>query len=110
MLVGLKDPWKDMAGFQLYGWHHINDHLEVFQAIQKKFNINFTLQDIYPFPLTDWKNWLQRHQIMHTQANSILGVAGDDLQTVDFNNATQRAAWVELNFSEHSDWHQSLAI
>ena len=55
-------------------------------------------------------NWLEAHQDIHNQVNAILGIAGNDLTDVDFNNQEQVAAWVWLHAEEHRQAVQKLGI
>lgn len=45
--------------------------------------------------------WMWRHQMVHNQTNALLGIAGNDLTDVDFQDQGQIASWIWLHAQEH---------
>lgn len=45
--------------------------------------------------------WLYQHQVMHQQMDLILGIAGQDLLGLDWDDPDQRSLWITLNADEH---------
>jgi len=55
-------------------------------------------------------SWLYLHQAIHAAQNSVLGIAGNDLSDVDFNNPAQLASWIYLHANEHLQSSQKTGI
>lgn len=56
------------------------------------------------------QRWLFDHQRSHDLINDLLGVTGNDLETVDFTDQKQFRAWLDLHFPEHQSWATALNI
>jgi hypothetical protein len=97
---------------QLNGWSfsHALHHKAILVALQQKTNSKFTEYSLDPFNPDDQQNWLLRHQQMHDDFNSQLGLNGQDLQSVDLNNEKEMQLWTYYNFQEHQAAAQALAI
>lgn len=89
---------------------HRQHHELVRDQIQKQFKVNLPLYLMDPVLPTSRKKWLDDHQQMHDDANSILGIPSSDLTTVDFENPLQKDAWTWYNYIEHRNWASKLLI
>lgn len=63
----------------------------------------FNIQD--PFAR---EAWLRDHQRSHDAINNYLKVSGPDLTELNWNNAAEVQAWVDLNFLDHQQWLTAL--
>lgn len=75
---------------------------------QKSTNLSEYILDPINFQRAD--QFLQNNQQSHNEANSVLGLQGSDLQTVDFGNERQLAAWIAQHYQEHFDLRNVLHI
>ena len=56
---------------------------------------------IYPVQQTSLRDFLEQHQRWHNDMCGALGIAGNDLSNVDFNDEKQKDAWMFLHYQEH---------
>jgi len=97
LLVAPKTP-QDM---QLWALHHRVEHEKIRDRIQALTAINLPEYQIEPIYLKDPRKWLADHQQAHSDMTEITGVQSVDLETVDFSDQKQRAAWAQLHWLEH---------
>lgn len=106
----LNAPVGGAVNLNEWSFAHMQDHLEIIQAIQKKRGINLIRYQLDPFNEHDVNRWLNRHQQSHDDFNSVLGLNGVDLQTTDFKDDKDIQSWTHLNFMEHRSARLALAI
>lgn len=106
----LNRPFVSEKEKEYWSWAHWQHHLEIAQAIQAQFGSNLTLYPLYPIPIKNLDSWLLRHQQYHDDMNSVLGLNGVDLQTVNFKQEKEAKIWVQFNFNEHRDAATKLRI
>lgn len=106
----LNTPVGGSRNINEWAFSHAQDHLEIIQAIQAKKGLRLTQFQLDPLNTNDLNQWLNRHQQTHDDMNSALSLIGVDLETVDFENDKEREAWTLLNFMEHRNVRQALAI
>ena len=85
-------------------------HNQVNRAIftqKSKQMISLPLRPLVPADVT---GWALRHYAMHSQVNSTLGTAGNDLAVLDFENPEQLASWGFLHATEHRTWNITLGL
>jgi len=110
--MGLPDiyyPPPGDDGWREYWFNHYNDHLEIVQAIQKR-GVPLTVYIINPWDSDDKDSILERHQQFHNDMDQVLGIAGNDLSTLDFKKQNEVQAWIQLNYQEHLSAHTILDI
>lgn len=93
-------PQTEQA-FAEFSFSNYDEHRKIYAAIQRDFAISLQEYIIEPLPLFDFSNWAYRHQLMHNLQNQVLGIAGNDLTSVDFSKPDQLAAFIWLHASEH---------
>ena len=111
--MGLPDlfyPPDGADGWREFWFNHFQDHLEIVQAIQKKAGIPLTVYIITPWNDQDAESILESHQQYHNDMDQVLGIAGNDLSSVDFKKANELKSWVYLNYQEHMSAHSILDI
>ena len=86
-------------------------HRDVDQRLFELFNVNLEEFPLDPFQPKDMsRTWGLQHQIMHNNVNALLGVAGNDLTEVNWDDEGQRSAWIFLDFAEHQQWADILGV
>lgn len=80
---------------------HLAHHQAINTGIKVSRNIVPMLFQIYPFNPKDAPNWLLQHQEQHNLQNAILGIGGQDLSILDFNDRKSIDAWTYLHWTEH---------
>lgn len=113
MLAALLDIPPGQAGMNTFLWQHGNDHLEILQGVQAQFQIQLVERPLYILNVKDEidvQTWLELHQQSHDDFDSVLGIVGNDLTSVDFKNPQQVKAWIWLNAQEHQNARQILEI
>lgn len=106
----LNSPGGGGRNLNEWAFSHAQDHLEIIQAIQAKKSVALPFYQIDPLNEHDLNQWLNRHQQMHDDFNSVMLINGVDLQNVDFSDKKERSSWTLLNFQEHRDVRDALAI
>lgn len=84
-----------------WSFAHAAHHRDIIRVIYEISGIALPEYLLDPFDPAGKTNWEYTHQVMHTQMNAILGVAGNDLLSLDWADENKRAAWVLLCASEH---------
>lgn len=56
---------------------------------------------LYPLDLNYLGLWLYQHQVMHSQMDAILGIAGYNLLELDWTDPDQLNDWISFNVDEH---------
>ena len=110
MLANLYNTWKDDAGLQRFSFSNNDEHLSINRAILARFNQLLPVYVLDPINTHDPNTWLNVHQIVHNLQNQILGIVGNDLSDVDFQNPEQMASWVWLHAQEHYQASNILGI
>lgn len=96
----------------IWSFANADHHLDVLNAIAKQKNIllaRYLLDPIPDQPL-GMESWLQTHQQAHNDINGVLGVKGNDISDVEFNNEAQVLAWTWLHATEHYQWANILGV
>ncbi len=106
----LNNPFQGGPVAESWFFSHANDHLEILQALQKKFSVPFISYTLYPYNPLEQQDWLIRHQSMHNAFNGYLGYDGTDLNRVDFSDPNQQQDWISQNYTEHYSARVALGI
>lgn len=64
--------------------------------------------DPIPFDQRNIVTWAELHQAVHSQQDSVLGVSGVDLTSLDLSQPERVRIWIELHAREHQ--YMSLAV
>lgn len=91
----------DVEEFNLWSFAHMSHHRDIIRLI---YQTNGTRLDEYvidPFDPLDMGNWPYLHQTMHQQFDAVLGIAGYDLQGIDWEDEGVVRDW----FAKHSNEH-----
>ena len=104
------EPPPAETGWQEWLFNHARDHQEIINALKDQFNATLPLYNLDQFNSDSPDIWMQQHQQAHNDMNGALGIAGNDLETVDWKKKNEVAAWFFLNYSEHQAVRSTLNI
>lgn len=91
-----------------WSFAHMAHHRDIIEFIRLQKSIVLPEYILDPMDTTDLGTFANQHQNMHNAFNSILGLAGNDLTDVNWQDRGQREAWIWLNFVEHQNASNSL--
>lgn len=103
-LAQVKLPAPTPRGLDEWSFAHLAHHNAIRQAMERAHGIALPQRQIWPI---DFENpasvqvFLSQHQEMHSDFESILGIQGNDLANVDFNDEKARDSWFYLNWQSH---------
>lgn len=80
---------------------HQAHHRDIIRIIYERTLIALPEYRIDPMNPDDMDTWSTNHQQMHNDMNGILGLAGFNLDDVDWKDRGQLASWTALHFTEH---------
>jgi hypothetical protein len=104
MLASLLNIFSTPEEQAEWSFAHQDQHMKINNAIFEKNGTELPLYDLDPMPDPKDPNlgaWAYNHQAAHTDFDGILGIAGDDLTSVDFSKQDQVESWIRLHFFEH---------
>lgn len=88
-------------GLLTWSFAHMAHHRDIIHAIFIKDKIKLIEFPLDPMPLDNLGVWGYNHQAMHSQMDQVLNISPFDLTDVNWQDPTQRAEWIWLNFQEH---------
>ena len=100
---------------QLKQWSFVNAaaHADIirliFQTTGQRLD-SYVLDPFNPKDPVSMQPWLYQHAVMHQQMDAILGIAGYNLEDVDFTNDGSLAGWIESHAVEHMQAGQILKL
>lgn len=89
------------SNLQQWSFAHMAHHRDIVRVIYEQTGIALPEYLLDPFDPANRANWDYTHQVMHQQMNLLIGVQGNDLLGLDWEDENKRAAWILLNGSEH---------
>lgn len=98
------------TGWQEWVFNHARDHQEIIDAVRVKKNIILPYYNLDQFNPDSPTVWLEAHQQAHSDMNVIFGIAGNDIESLDFKKPNEVQAWLWLNFQEHNGVRSHLKI
>ncbi len=110
MLVQLLNVPQNEGDWNSWSQNHRLIHDQVRQAIQAKGGPNLASFVLDPIPLWAFREWLERNQQSHTDANGALGLQSTDLLELDPRDQQQVADWVYYHWIEHQNMNLALGI
>lgn len=101
---------NDPRSLEQWALHHAAEHDQVRQAIRTQKLTVIPAHELYPINWKDWEAWAMRHQLATNEENGVLGIAGTDLQGVNFRNEKDAAEWHFNHFRDHFARRTALKI
>ena len=84
-----------------WSFAHMAHHRDINAKIYLLVKIALPEYILDPIDPTDTGQWEYQHQIMHDNQNQLLGIQGQDLTGINWNDQRLLTAWIFLNQSEH---------
>jgi hypothetical protein len=109
-LPNIITPPPGPNGWSEFWWNNWIDHQDIQQAIQVQEKLDLEVYVIWPWQDSDTNGLLQSHQEFHDDMNAALGLNGQDLSSINFNDAEAVSAWIWEHYIEHQAAHMALGI
>ena len=100
-LAGIYNVPTNEENLAQWAFSHMAHHRDIIRVVYELTTIALPEYILDPFNPLDRTNWEYTHQVMHQQMNLLIGVEGNDLLGLDWSDENKRAAWIQLNASEH---------
>jgi hypothetical protein len=124
MMASLAALWnypQSPAEFAMWTFNHAATHQDINRFISQQFAPNgqpgsglvlpsYVLDPTDPRDLNATLTWAYQHAIMHQNQNAVLGIAGQDLTELDWQDAEAMAGWFQDHSNEHLQAAQKLGI
>ena len=94
----------------MFSFSNATAHMRMVEIFFSAFGLLADSRPLDPIPESDLNDWMNAHQLAHNYANAVLGLEGNDLSVVNFNNPEELAAWTWLHWQEHRNFSQVLGI
>lgn len=97
-------PSPSHGGFQAWLLHHFQHHQAIIDGLRSQRGIVVPMRMIYrcdPQKPEQLAVFLEQHQQLHVDMDGALGISGNDLSDVDFQDKKQTDAFFWLQFQEH---------
>jgi hypothetical protein len=107
-LAGVLLPSPTKNGWKEWSFHNFQHHQGINLVLQQERGIVSPFYRLWPVGDKDFQDWLAQHQYAHNFFNSALGLAGQDLSSLDLKDRTKRDDWFEVHFLEHLAVAQTL--
>ncbi len=107
VLLNRPTDQQQLANFSFANQNHHDLVVTTLRALGST-QVNRYIMD--PVSLEDMNNFLIRHQQSHNEINGVLGVAGNDLSSVNFRDVNSLESWLQLHFSEHQQWQTKTSV
>jgi len=89
------------AAMQQWSFAHMAHHRDMIRVVKQTLNVELTEFILDPVNLRDPATFLDQHQIMHQQMDALFNISGFDLTEVNWNDTSQRSAWIWQNAQLH---------
>ncbi len=110
MIVDLLNRPKDATQLSSFSFPNQNHHDLVVTALRALGNNNVNRYILDPISDQDMNNFLIRHQQSHNEINGVLGVAGNDLSSLNVKDINNFESWLLLHATEHLQWQNKTGI
>ena len=95
--------------WNIWSLSHAESHRRIISAASRKGK-GLTQYQLDPINFSDVVNFLNRNQQAHIDMNIVAGTKSPDLQSVDFQQQNQLAAWIALHARNHRDVEYALGV
>jgi hypothetical protein len=76
-------------------------HRDINRLIYQRLGITLPEYILDPIDPNNTDVWQYQHQLMHSNMDAVLGIAGNDLLGVDWKNEGLLEAWLFIHLPEH---------
>ena len=101
MLASLFNVPRTDRELAQFSFANNDEHIKIATALQNQKGIYIPSYILDPILPENKDQWLNAHQDIHNYIDNALGIVGNDLSEVDFNNPGQVASWIWLHAQEH---------
>ncbi len=87
-----------------FAYAHLQHHKAIIRVMRETRGIDLPERQLWPIDFDNpasMQVFLSQHQQAHSDFESVLGIQGNDLANVDFNDKKARDSWFFLNWSGH---------
>ncbi len=109
-LASIANTPADQNSTDEWAFSHMAHHRDINRVIYEKYGIEIPEFNLDPFDPNDTGTFSYQHQEMHNLQNAILGISGNDLLDVQWQDEEERAGWIQLNFQEHLQANAILGV
>ena len=101
---------NDVPSLMEWSFNHADHHTNIIRFVlaQKSKTLTPYVRD--PMDPTNMAIWEYQHQIMHNQMNAALGITGQNLTGIDWNDPDDMSWFIDANAAEHLQANQILGI
>jgi hypothetical protein len=103
-LANLLNLPRDRALIGVFSFSNQDSHRKIAAAVfaqMKGMIIPQYVLDPIPLYAGGLLTWGLNHQATHNVQNEILGIQGEDLTSLDFQDEAQLSSWILQHFNEH---------
>lgn len=97
-IYNVPDETEDLSQ---WAFAHMANHRDIIRIIFEVTGIALPEFQLDPFDPANSNTWERTHQTMHQQMNQVLGIDGNNLLGVNWQDKNRRSAWIFLQASEH---------
>ena len=100
-LAAIANVPSTLEELNAWSFAHMAHHRDIIARIYQLQGLvlpEYSLDPIDPLNPTVWE---YSHQAMHNDQNTVLGIQGNDLSSINWQDENELAAWIFLNFNEH---------
>lgn len=100
----MKLPSPTDRGLDEWSFAHLQHHDAIRTVMAQVRGVALPQRQIWPINFEDPASiqvFLSEHQQLHSDYESVLGIQGNDLANVDFNDDKARQSWYFLNWTSH---------
>jgi hypothetical protein len=101
---------QDPVSLAEWSFSHASNHADIVRFIFAQKGVRLASFVLDPVDPQNPAVWVYQHQLMHNQMNQVLGIAGQDLTGLDWNDPEGLSAWIDDNASEHLQANSKLGI
>ena len=87
--------------FRRWSFEHMSHHRDIIRAIAQKGGPRLDEYVLDPFDPEDMSLWLDRHEAMHQQMDTVLGIAQNQLDELNWKDHEESANWFMQHGNEH---------
>jgi hypothetical protein len=109
-LAGVFTNPGDRQSLAKWSFNHMMQHRDIIRAIKEQQQIILPEFILDPFDPDNLGIWQYQHQLMHSDFDSLLGIAGNNLIGIDFNDPAIRTSWLFLHGPEHREANGKLGL
>lgn len=110
MRARLSNTPKTQAEWDQWAFDHMISHRAIIKAIAAANGPTLTEYVLNPITQIDFQRFLEANQQMHIDATGLLGIQSIDLSEVNFQNPSERQAWIFNHAQNHYDMETKLGI